>query len=181
MENLLNKNSLRKACKKIRAELTLPRREEASLKLLNRLIPRLVYWDHILSFASFDSEIDTSLLNLYLARTQRLLLPMISGDDLKVFRITNPKTQLKLNSSGIYEPCAQLCVEEDPSILQIALVPALGFDCNNHRLGYGKGFYDRFFKKNSHIQTIGIGFKEQLIAQLPYETTDIALEKVSLF
>ncbi|MCH9608507.1 MAG: hypothetical protein S4CHLAM45_10850 [Chlamydiales bacterium] len=61
------------------------------------------------------------------------------------------------------------------------LVPALGFDQNYNRLGYGKGFYDKYLAKHPHIPHIGVGFKEQLVKSLPTESHDISLSALSLF
>ena len=175
------KEKFRLELKGIRAALTQERREKASYSLFIELLPDIAYFNNVLSFASYGHEIDTSLLNLFLARTERLLLPKVSGDLLKVFRVVNPKTQLIPNSFGLQEPNPELCEEIETEAIQVVLVPALGFDQSNHRLGYGKGYYDRFLKKIPHAQTVGVGFKEQLIPHLPIDATDVSLEKVSLF
>ena len=181
MESLLNKEMLRTTLKQRRAAVLSARREEAREALLLQLLPTLAHAENVLSFVSFAHEIDTSSINLYLARTGRLLLPKVSGDCLKIFRVSNPQKQLIPNSFGLIEPDPQCCSELDANLLDIALVPALGFDKDNHRLGYGRGFYDRFLKQFPHIQTVGIGFKEQLIPFIPTQEHDVPLEKVSLF
>lgn len=177
----MKKESYRSELKKIRAALSQERREQASYSLFIELLTPLAYFHRVLSFASFGQEIDTSLLNLFLARTDRLLLPKIVERSLKIFQVTNPEKQLLPNSFGLYEPNPALCSEVDHDCIEVVLVPALAFDQCNHRLGYGGGYYDRFLKEIPHAHTIGVGFKEQLIPALPIESTDISLEKVSLF
>lgn len=173
------KSTLRLRLKKERAALSPFRREEASNALflhLHSLKNAL-----ILSFASFGDEIDTSLLNFYLASSGRLALPKVIGNSLKVFLVHHLDTQLTQNSWGIWEPNPQLCTEVKYASLEIILVPALGFDSHHHRLGYGKGFYDRFLEQTPHAQTIGVGFREQLVSQIPVENSDIPLSKLCLF
>ncbi len=181
MVDPLNKKMLRPVLKQIRVSLPHFRREEASIALLDQLLPTLTHARYILSFVSFAHEIDTSLINLYLARTGRLVLPKIAGETLNTFRVSNPHSHLIAGSFGIPEPNHRLCPEIDVKLLDIILVPALGFDPHNHRLGYGRGFYDRFLNQIPDKQTIGIGFKEQLIPHIPSQAHDVPLEKVSLF
>jgi 5-formyltetrahydrofolate cyclo-ligase len=181
MESLLNdKIFLRCALKKIRAEILLSRREEAKLGLL-RLLSQLIPFKNILSFSSFESEIDTSLINFFLARTQRLLLPKIIGNELEIFKVDAPESQLLPHSFGMLEPNSKVCATIEACHVEVVLVPALGFDHKNHRLGYGRGFYDRFLKRVPHALTLGIGFHEQFLPDLPAFPTDIPLNKVCLF
>lgn len=181
MVNLLNKKVLRPLLKQMRVSIPHSRREEASMALLDQLLPALTHARHILSFVNLADEIDTSLINLYLARTGRLVLPKVVGETLNTFRVSNPHGHLLVGSFGILEPNPKWCPEIDINLLDIILVPALGFDPHHHRLGYGRGFYDRFLKQIPDKQTIGIGFKEQLIPYIPSQAHDMPLEKVSLF
>lgn len=71
----LNKTEARLELKKKRKALSFKRREEAADALFHTLIPILAPYPKILSFASFPDEIDTTLLNQFLATTGRLLLP----------------------------------------------------------------------------------------------------------
>lgn len=114
----------------------------------------------ILSFSSFSSEIDTSSLNKRLLQEERLVLPHVSGDLLLLY-----------HGDDQIDPCSIAC----------ALIPGLGFDASNMRLGRGKGYYDRFLKTLPLLHTIGIGFQEQYVDQLPCEPHDIPLSRLSLF
>ncbi len=181
MESLLSKEELRFQLKEMRAAISSGRREEASHALILELLPSLVSVDFVLSFASIHSEIDTSLLNLFLARTNRLLLPKIEGKSLTIYQVLHPSRDLKKNRMGLLEPNPKFCPQVDPTMISIALIPALGFDEQNQRIGYGFGFYDRFLKKHPHIHTIGIGYREQLLPSLPIQEHDTPLEKVTLF
>jgi 5-formyltetrahydrofolate cyclo-ligase len=174
----LSKKSFREELKRILLELSPHRREEAAQNLLDSLLPSLVLYSSVLSFASLSLEIDTSLLNRFLASTGRLLLPKPQNESLKIYRVTNLDTQLEKGAFGIDEPIPSKC--EEASEIEIVLVPALGFDHANHRIGYGKGFYDRFLAFLSR-PSIGIGFKEQLIDSIPASPTDISLTRVYLF
>ena len=58
------------------------------------------------------------------------------------------------------------------------LIPLLAFDKNNDRLGYGKGFYDKFLKIKKNIITIGVAFSFQKYNKLPTSNLDIKLDYI---
>ena len=58
------------------------------------------------------------------------------------------------------------------------LVPMLAFDKHNYRLGYGKGFYDRYLKKFKNIVTVGVAFSFQRHHKLPRDKNDVKLNYV---
>tara|TARA_B110000971_G_scaffold193654_1_gene206708 strand:- start:218 stop:763 length:546 start_codon:yes stop_codon:yes gene_type:complete len=84
---------------------------------------------------------------------------------------------LKVNEFGMLEPC----LENKPLVPDFMLVPLLAFDSNNDRLGYGKGFYDKFLKKflkKNKITTIGVAFSFQKYNKLPVSNLDIKLDYI---
>ncbi|HLR31665.1 MAG TPA: 5-formyltetrahydrofolate cyclo-ligase [Fodinibius sp.] len=105
-------------------------------------------------------------------------------------RVVVPKTQFKeqtlrhyslsafedltLNKWGVLEPTGgeQLSEKE----IDLVIVPMVGGDEKGHRIGYGGGFYDRFLSKVT-CPTIGLCFEQNIVAQLPAEPFDIALDK----
>lgn len=71
--------------------------------------------------------------------------------------IWNQKTKLAVNQWGITEPEAGVSVS--PEQLDMVLIPLLAFDQKGNRVGYGKGFYDRFLSEcRSGIQKVGVSF-----------------------
>ena len=85
---------------------------------------------------------------------------------------------LKVNKFGMLEPSLQNKI----FVPNYMLVPLLAFDNNNNRLGYGKGFYDRFLNKflkvKKNITTIGIAFSFQKYNKLPVSNLDIKLDYI---
>src|SRR5690554_3395182 len=55
------------------------------------------------------------------------------------------KTDIKDSNYGILEPVASIVIE--PTMVDVVFVPLLAFDISGHRVGYGKGFYDRFLAR----------------------------------
>ena len=54
----------------------------------------------------------------------------------------------------------------------------LAFDNRGYRLGYGKGYYDKFFEKNRDLTYLGYGYDFQEVSSLPVESFDIKLDAI---
>ena len=82
---------------------------------------------------------------------------------------------LFVNKFGILEPA-----KTQTKIPDVILVPMLAFDKNRYRLGYGKGFYDRYLnkylKKFKNILTVGVAFSFQRHHKLPINQKDVKLD-----
>lgn len=169
---------LRAFYKEKRAHLSKERREQAKHDLYDLLWPELVLFDHVLSFMNKRGEIDMSEINKHLAKEGRLALPRVDGDHIVTYRVSNLDTQLERSKMGILEPkktCRKLAE------IDCALVPGIGFDKFHHRLGYGKGFYDKYLADCEKCPSFGVGYREQLIEDaLPRESHDIKLTSTFL-
>ena len=84
---------------------------------------------------------------------------------------------MNVNKFGILEP-----LKSKPITPNIILVPLLAFDKFKNRLGYGKGFYDKFLKKNdkkkSKVISIGVAFSFQKYHKLPVNNKDVKLDYI---
>jgi 5-formyltetrahydrofolate cyclo-ligase len=180
-----DKKELRLLLKSRRAAISAERRGYAAEWLLSALLPKLARYKNILSFHSLPEEIDSSLLNAKLAQGKRLLLPRVAGEGLLIYRVNDLQNELQLSPLGIWEPSPELCTSVDLEVIDCILVPGLGFNKLNQRIGYGKGHYDRLLYKAKELsispKIIGIGFKEQLVEELPCEPHDMPLDELILF
>lgn len=165
---------LRKHWKDVRQSISTLRIQQASLNLIKIDLPK----GKILSFMTFQTEIDTLPLNTSLCQQNRLLLPKMIEDRIHVFKVKDLSHQLQYSSAGILEPREDLC--EEIKQFDAILVPGLAFDYRGFRLGYGKGHYDRFLSTCNAI-SIGVGFIEQLSPLLPIEAHDVAVNRVDFF
>ena len=99
-------------------------------------------------------------------------LPCITPQGLN-FRVWSMATSLEKGAFEIFEPSST-----SPIIFpHILLVPLLAFDKRGHRLGYGQGHYDRYLHNHPAL-TIGIGFKEQEIEEIPHQSHDFPLNYI---
>ena len=106
------------------------------------------------------------------------MLPVINKDNSMFFYKWKKKDVLNINQYGILEPLKS----SKHKIPDVMLVPLLAFDNQNNRLGYGKGYYDRYLnkylRKHKNILTIGVAFSFQKYHKLPTSKNDIRLNYI---
>ena len=123
-------------------------------------------------------EVNTLKLLEVIDKKITILLPTIKNkNDMKFCRWSNLDV-LKVNKYGMLEPSMPF----KSIVPEMSLVPLLAFDKNNHRLGYGKGFYDKFLNKhiklNKKIITVGVAFSFQKYDNLPSSILDVKLNYI---
>ncbi|WP_158021643.1 5-formyltetrahydrofolate cyclo-ligase [Candidatus Protochlamydia naegleriophila] len=176
----LAKQSCRLHLKAMRRSISSARRQAATSFANQTLWNRCKGFRFILSYASFGSELSLDPLNGCLAQEGRLVLPKMKGEKLQLFLVEDLHG-LEPNSLGIREPSKQNAKLIDPSLVTLALIPGLGFDPETkHRLGYGKGVYDRLLNQFPSLVAWGIGFHEQVFYSLPSEAHDRSLTTLCL-
>ena len=101
-------------------------------------------------------------------------LPVLQDDYSLHFHHYDADTILQVNRWGILEPIPQSVI--DIHLLDLLLIPLLGFDNQGHRLGMGKGCYDRSIPNDFIGKKVGVGFSCQYYPHIPYEAHDIAMD-----
>ena len=118
-----------------------------------------------------------NLLKFLEKKKYYISLPVIKNSSQMNFYRYSFADPLKLNKLGIQEPFKTV----NKVVPDLIFVPLVGFDGNLNRLGYGGGFYDRYFEKNSKIKKIvkiGLAFSFQKITKLPINKFDKKLDKI---
>jgi 5-formyltetrahydrofolate cyclo-ligase len=108
---------------------------------------------------------------------QNILLPIIEENNLMNFFPWKKNQVLQVNKFGMLEP-----IKSKLNVPEVMLIPLLAFDSDKHRLGYGKGFYDRYLnkylKKSKNIITVGVAFSFQKHHKLPINNQDVKLNYI---
>ena len=103
------------------------------------------------------------------------MLPRIAKNKIIHFSKWKKNEVLTVNKFGMLEP-----TKSKIRIPNLMLVPLLVFDKGKYRLGYGKGFYDRYLssllKKFNKILTVGVAFSFQRYDKLPISSYDVKLD-----
>ena len=147
--------------------------------------------EYILLFASYGSEISTDeILKAALKSKKKVYMPKVEGENMEFYRIS-AKEDLVAGYKGILEPDGtsekfvyERCQRETTydsvelattrnfvSVLMI--MPGAAFDIKRNRIGYGKGFYDKYLADKPDLQTIAIGFDCQMVECIEADDNDI--------
>jgi len=157
------------------------RRKEAAVAAFSFLTEELSKMSGpVVSFASTPLEINLWPVNKWLIKQRRLFLPKVEEGSLTIYEVQSTE-ELEKSSFGLREPSPSLCRRVYAEEIKLVLVPALFFDSRLHRLGYGKGYFDRFLSTVPESRKWGVGFKEQKIEKIPVDSFDIKVDKLLLF
>ncbi|MDK2865989.1 MAG: 5-formyltetrahydrofolate cyclo-ligase [Clostridiales bacterium] len=176
----MDKKQLRKQMIKTRNTLDDHARRLHSSNILQHL-SKLDFFQSaraVAGFVDFRNEVQMRpILQHLLAMNIPLMLPRISDDGTQmVFYHVDSLEHLVISRLGIMEPDPACCVPGDLNQLSLVLTPGVAFTRNGFRLGYGGGYYDRFFESISNdFLRIGLAFDLQIVADIPCESHDIRL------
>jgi len=153
------KNDLRNKYKLTRKELSFKKKLELDEKIFNRLISHNSYknCETLLTFVSTAIEVDThKLISYSLQQGKKVAVPKcISGTRQMEFYLINSIDDLEVATFSVLEPKIEICTKLLNFENSICIVPGLAFDLNGYRLGYGKGYYDRFLSNYTGLN-IGV-------------------------
>lgn len=123
-------------------------------------------------YNSFGSEADTRrLIARLLSADKRVFLPRTEGKEMVAVPYAGKQTPLTVNAAGIGEPSGQVYFGP----VDVAVVPLLAVNGSGYRLGYGGGYYDRFFKDRDCLK-VGIGYYFQLTEEFVQDEWDVPLD-----
>ena len=130
----------------------------------------MAYWP-------LPDEVDIRpLIDRLVAEGKTVLLPRVVDDRTMELRRYTSSADLAEGAFHIMEPTGPLFVDDDQ--IDVALVPGVAFDAAGHRLGRGRGYYDRFLARCSGVRKIGVCFPFQRVAEVPSEPYDVVMDEV---
>jgi len=155
----MNKSELRLKYKALRQQLSAQEIEDKSLAIANNLL-KMAIWNktyfHLFLTIEEQKEVDTEFILQVLAGKDKEIV--ISKSDFSTLKMTHflltDNTKIKKNEYNIPEPIDGL--EVPTAKIDVVFVPVLAFDGIGNRVGYGKGFYDKFLSE-CRPETIKIG------------------------
>ena len=171
-----SKRQLRPMMRRARSGLSPEARQGAEASITDHLDALCAGVDVVGLYAAAGSEVSLDALAHRLeARGVSLAWPRVQGSELQFYRAAI--SALVPGYRGLREP-ADDAVRCRAAELDLLLVPGLGFDLQGNRLGQGGGFYDRFLASTSHLHTVGVGFRVQLVDHIPMGSADIPVTQV---
>ncbi|MCM5662456.1 5-formyltetrahydrofolate cyclo-ligase [Galbibacter mesophilus] len=176
----MNKTELRLQYKNKRSLLTPSNIEDFSIAIANQLLP-LPIWDktyfHLFLSIEKQKEIDTSyILSILQGKDKEVVISKSNFETGELINyLLTDNTKIKVNPYGIPEPVDG--IEIPNKKIEVVFIPLLAYDKQGNRIGYGKGFYDRFLAScNKNVIKIGLSFfpPEEKIEDVSIQ--DIALD-----
>ncbi|MBR5903683.1 MAG: 5-formyltetrahydrofolate cyclo-ligase [Clostridia bacterium] len=130
-------------------------------------------------YCSLKSEVDTAALIAHaLSCGKTVALPKVYGDTMRFFAVSSGEVLVK-SPFGVLEPAGDESRFVPPESFDLVLVPGVCFDRGGNRLGFGRGYYDRFLSV-TRAKTAALCFELQLVAEgvIPTDRYDVKISKI---
>lgn len=173
---VMTKNELRKWVRERKRQFSREELDRFSLEVSRQVLAHESWLQAslVLLYNSLPDEVDTHLLiQSALEAGKQVLLPVVVGDELELRLYSS---QMRQGAFGILEPEGDAF--QDFAAIDLAIVPGMAFDASGHRLGRGRGYYDRLLQRLPHVTTLGICFPFQLVDAVPAALHDISVSEV---
>ncbi len=173
------KNSLREKYLRKRRELPSEYKSKLDALLCKKFLETFTYRSAhtLLVYYPLSDEADITQIALKaLADNKTVAYPRCTGDSVMEFYLVSDPSQLESGSYGIMEPCKDLPLydpKRSHTERTICLVPGLLYDSCGYRLGYGRGYYDRYLPLLEATK-VGVTYSSFIVKDLPrgrYDTT----------
>lgn len=176
MDIISQKKEIRKAIRELKRCVDMEWMLQASDAIMSKLelLDLFKVAETILLYHALPDEVQTAAFLDKWYKTKRILIPLVSGDDL-ILKVYSPDKVVP-GYKGIPEPSDDAETVEASGV-QLAIVPGVAFDKDCNRLGRGKGFYDRLIP-DLRCPLVGLGFDFQIVDQVPVEIFDRKLDMV---
>ncbi len=180
MDILSKKRELRKEAKAYRKSISEDNRLHKSNMMINNLNTLKCFQNAevILMYASRQDEVETlTLIDELLEEGKKsVYCPVTQGDEMEFYKISSLE-DLKEGNFHVLEPepLKERLLELQKDVAYCMLMPGLMFDKKGNRLGYGKGYYDKYLERvpnGVNLTTIALSYEAMVKDEIPAEETD---------
>ena len=174
----LSKKELRALIRRRKSAFSTESLRELSQAIMERVFshPQVAKAHTLMMYASLPDEVYTlDVLETLRQAGKRVYLPEVVSDTEMRLRVYEGLSSLSEGAFHIMEPTGDICLKDTP--IDVAIIPGMAFDRQGHRLGRGKGYYDRFLR-GLHLYKIGVCFGFQLLDAIPYDEHDVVMDEV---
>ena len=124
--------------------------------------------EKIFIYVGFGSEITTETFIKKWINKKQIFVPKIENGKMNLIRLKS-WDELAPGHFGVLEPTSSDYYEGK---IDLVVTPSIVFDNNGYRLGYGKGYYDKYFAKNKYKTSIGLSYDKLLQERVPTDKHD---------
>lgn len=171
----MNKKELRQEIRLRKKQHSMEELQRQSQEILQLLVahPRFQAAQRVMLYASLPDEVQTLAFLDTWRHHKTIILPTVVGDDIIPVELAENVSFIE-GDFHIPEP------QNHPYTggFDLIVVPGMAFDPKGHRLGRGRGYYDRFLAQHPQVYTIGICFDFQLLPEVPSEPHDCIMDEI---
>ncbi len=185
-KNMETKHSIRKQILTLRNAMSVEEIETKSDRIRQNALSLVSVQraEYVLCYASYKSEVQTKMLiNELLKEGKKVYLPKVCGEDMDFYKINTLKDMTE-GYKGIPEPSAE-CTDlltksiwENNGNRMVMFLPGAAFSENGARIGYGKGYYDRYLSHIPCKERIALCYEMQIVEKIPADKYDIPVTKL---
>lgn len=179
----MDKYTLREKNRTQRNQMSEEESKVKSSTILDQLLrlPDFMMADDLFTFVSFGKEVDThGLITGALLSGKRVYVPKVLDKKFMEFYQIETLEELLPGTLGILEPEPKNMGQMKEDRNQIMIVPGLAFDLMGNRIGYGGGYYDRYFIEhpNPNLKKVAIAYDFQIEKVLQTEQFDVPMHRI---
>lgn len=172
-----NKKMTRNAIKGMRLALKKEEVKERSEACVSKVLqfPELIEAKTVCVYMPAGNEIDTTEIIRYCKENgKRLAAPRVNGDTMEFYYFTD-ETDMEQGAYDIWEPTGTEAVEDEESLV---IMPGVAFDLSCNRIGYGKGYYDRYLSAHPRMKKVALAYDFQIVGRIKREVHDVRPDMV---
>lgn len=171
------KKDIRNNVLKIRSAISEKEWEEKSHLIYEKVIahPFFLNADAVYCYVDYNHEADThAIIEKAWKLHKKTAVPKVNGDSMEFYYIKS-FSELQEGHFHILEPAAAFPAADENVLV---IMPGTAFDEKRNRIGYGKGYYDKYLQKHTNYRTMAIAFDFQIVEFIPADAYDICPEVI---
>lgn len=169
------KNEIRRQFKDARDRMSSRQAAALSEVICGHIIssPAFVRAERVFAYCPLGNEVDVrGVVREAWRRGKRVAFPKVFGNEMSFFEAGDFR-KLHPGAFGVMEPEETRLADWETGLM---LVPGVAFDRRGNRMGFGKGYYDRYLAKHPGCICLGIAYELQVADRIPTEETDMPLQ-----
>ncbi len=173
----MEKKIIREKILDMRRSLTSKYIEDASSAIFDKLTEseKIKNAKNVLIYSDFDNEVKTAKLTGWLLFNNKdVYLPVVHNNTMYAMSIKS--SILELSRFGVAQPKWDKEKLIAPDVIDLIITPGVAFDNKKNRLGFGFGYYDKFFKQAKSAYRIGLAYDFQIVEDLPTDSHDVSMD-----
>ena len=184
MKQMKTKQEIRQEILTFRNQMELSEVTDRSRQIIQQVVrtPEYEEAEHVLLYADYRHEVMTKeLFDDAILKKKKVYFPQTCAANcsMEFYQVVSVK-QLEKGYKGILEPkaekSAKYCFHQEEDTLMI--LPGVAFGTDGYRIGYGKGYYDRYLQDKRQITLMALAFAGQIVEPFEHGQYDVRMDKI---